>query len=215
MAAASVTLSGCGEAPGLAAAGDVTQLLTRWAQGDNNAFDSLMLIVYSELHQIANGYLRRERSGHTLQPTALVNEAWLRLVKQEQASFDTRKQFFALAAQIMRRVLVDHARSLNAEKRGGGGPKVTFEDMFVFGENRVDEFLALEQALGKMQHFSPRMAQVVELRYFGGLNVHEVAELLGISIATVSREQHAAEAWLSQAMSTPADAKLRASAPEI
>jgi RNA polymerase sigma-70 factor, ECF subfamily len=189
------------------AGGEVTQLLTRWAQGDAEAMDALMPIVYSELRQIANGYLQRERSGHTLQPTALVNEAWLRLVKQEQASFDSRKHFFALAAKIMRRVLVDHARSVQAEKRGGGGPKVTLDEMFVYGDNRVEEFLALDEALGKMAHFSPRMAQVIELRYFGGLNVHEVAEMLGISISTVSREQQAAEAWLGQAMSCPADSK--------
>ena len=189
-------------------------MLAEWAQGDTNALNSLMPIVYSELHQIADAYLRRERSGHTLQPTALVNEAWLRLVKQDQASFETRKQFFGLAAQIMRRVLVDHARGLNAEKRGGGGAKVPLEDMFVLADSRVDEFLALDQALGKMQQFSPRMAQVIELRYFGGLNVHDVAQLLGISIATVSREQHAAEAWLSDAMSRPPDEKLRSSTPQ-
>ena len=182
--------------------GDVTQLLAQWAGGDGGALDSLMSIVYAELRKIADGYLRRERSGHTLQPTALVHEAWLRLVKQDESSFANRKQFFALAAQIMRRILVDHARSVQAEKRGGGDANLVLDETFTYAVNRTDEFLALDQALGKLALFSPRMAQVLELRYFGGFKVEELADLLGVSIATISREQHAAEAWLSQAMST-------------
>lgn len=182
------------------AGGDVTQLLAQWARGDSGALDSLMPIVYAELRKIADGYLRRERSGHTLQPTALVHEAWLRLVKQDETSFANRKQFFALSAQVMRRILVDHARSVHAEKRGGGD-KITLDETFVYAENRADEFLALDQGLSRLAVFSPRMAQVLELRYFGGFKVEEVAELLDVSIATISREQHAAEAWLSQAMS--------------
>ena len=189
------------------AGGDVTQLLAQWAGGDNGALDSLMSIVYAELRKIADGYLRRERSGHTLQPTALVHEAWLRLVKQDESSFANRKQFFALAAQIMRRILVDHARSLQAEKRGGGDAIGVLDETFTYAVNRTEEFLALDQALGKLAVFSPRMAQVLELRYFGGFKVEELAELLGVSIATISREQHAAEAWLSQAMSAGASVK--------
>ena len=186
----------------MAGGGDVTQLLAQWAGGDGAALDSLMSIVYAELRKIADGYLRHERSGHTLQPTALVHEAWLRLVKQDELSFANRKQFFALAAQIMRRILVDHARGVQAEKRGGGNAIVDLNEDFTYAVNRADEFLALDQALGKLALFSPRMAQVLELRYFGGFKVEELADLLGVSIATISREQHAAEAWLSQAMST-------------
>jgi RNA polymerase sigma-70 factor (ECF subfamily) len=128
-----------------------------------------MPLVYAELRRIADGYLRRERSGHTLQPTALVHEAWLRLINQEQPQFANRLRFYALAAQMMRQILVDHARRVGAAKRGGRAPAISL--------------------------------QVIELRYFGGLNVEETAEILGVSIATVSREQKTAEAWLSQAMS--------------
>ena len=181
--------------------GDVTQLLALWARGDRAALDSLTSIVYAELHKIAGGYLRRERSDHTLQPTALVNEAWLRLAKQDQSSFENRRQFFALAAQIMRQILVDHARSIRTEKRGGGAPKASIEEAVALGTTGPEEFLVLDQALTQLADFSPRKAQIIEMRYFGGLNVEEMAGVLGVSIATISREQKTAEAWLSQAMS--------------
>ncbi|PWU01702.1 MAG: RNA polymerase subunit sigma-70 [Terriglobia bacterium] len=181
--------------------GDVTQLLAQWAQGDRRALDSLTSAVYSELRKIADGYLRRERSGHTLQPTALVHEAWMRLVKQHQTNFENRKQFYALAAQIMRQILVDHARSVRAEKRGGGAPKVELHEALGQPVDHVEAFLALDQALTELSRWSPRQAQVIEMRYFGGLNVEEAAELLGVSNATISREQRTAEAWLSHAMS--------------
>src|SRR6185295_6026525 len=156
-----------------------------WAGGNHGALDTLMPVVYAELRKIADAYLQRERSGHTLQPTALVNEAWLRLVKTDDPSFAHRGQFFALAAQMMRRILVDHARALNADKRGGGAIRTT-----------------LDEALEQLARVSPRQARVIELRYFGGLGVEEMAGVLGVSMATVSRDQKTAEAWLGMAMQT-------------
>jgi RNA polymerase sigma factor (TIGR02999 family) len=182
--------------------GEVTHLLARWAEGDRAALDALTPIVYGELRKIADAFLRRERSGHTLQPTALVHEAWLRLMKQDQPSFDHRKQFYALAAQMMRRILVDHARAVNAEKRGGGSHKTDFDlDHAVdIGAGRIVEFLALDQALTQLARVSARQAQVIELRYFAGLNLDEISGLLGVSSATISRDQRSAEAWLSHVM---------------
>jgi RNA polymerase sigma factor (TIGR02999 family) len=183
--------------------GDVTQLLARWAGGDRAALDALMPVVYAELRKIADAYLRRERSGHTLQPTALVNEAWLRLVRQDELQFDHRKQFYALAAQVMRRILVDHARALAADKRGGGSPKTTLGAEISAGVNRTIELLALDEALEQLARVSPRQAQVIELRYFAGLTVEEIGDLVGMSAATISRDQKTAEAWLGHVMSDP------------
>jgi RNA polymerase sigma factor (TIGR02999 family) len=183
--------------------GDVTQLLARWAGGDRAALDALMSVVYAELRKIADAYLRRERSGHTLQPTALVNEAWLRLVRQDELQFDHRKQFYALAAQVMRRILVDHARALAADKRGGASPKTTLDAEVSAGVNRTIELLALDEALDQLARVSPRQAQVIELRYFAGLTVEEIGDLVGVSAATISRDQKTAEAWLGHAMSDP------------
>jgi RNA polymerase sigma factor (TIGR02999 family) len=183
--------------------GDVTQLLARWAGGDRAALDLLMPAVYAELRKIADAYLRRERTGHTLQPTALVNEAWLRLVRQDELQFDHRKQFYALAAQAMRRILVDHARALDADKRGGGAPKTTLDAEVSAGANRTIELLALDEALEQLARVSPRQAQIIELRYFAGLTVEEVGDLVGVSAATISRDQKTAEAWLGHAMSDP------------
>jgi RNA polymerase sigma-70 factor (ECF subfamily) len=183
--------------------GEVTHLLARWAEGDRAALDALTPIVYGELRKIADAFLRRERGGHTLQPTALVHEAWLRLMKQDQPSFDHRKQFYALAAQMMRRILVDHARAANAEKRGGGANKTDLDENRAvdIGAGRIVEFLALDQALTQLARVSARQAQVIELRYFGGLNLDEISGLLGVSPATISRDQRSAEAWLSHVMS--------------
>ncbi len=180
--------------------GDVTHLLAQWREGDRSALDAATRIVYSELRKIAEGYLRKERSEHTLQPTALINEAYLRLVADNSPSFDNRKKFFAFAARLMRQVLVDHARKVGAEKRGGDLTKVQLSEAVEFVPDRPRNFLALNKALDSLARLSPRKAEVIELRYFGGLNVEETAEVLGISIATVSREQRMAEAWLSQAM---------------
>ncbi|MGH9412018.1 MAG: sigma-70 family RNA polymerase sigma factor [Vicinamibacterales bacterium] len=183
-----------------AESGDVTQLLTRWVGGDQAALDALMPVVYAELRKIAGAYLRRERSDHTLQPTALVHEAWLRLVKQDGGAFEHRKQFYALAAQMMRRILVDHARSTKAGKRGGGAAKTALDESAAAGAASIVELLALNEALEQLAAVRPRQARVVELRHFGGLSVEETAELLEVSAPTVSRDQKTAEAWLAQAM---------------
>ena len=180
---------------------DVTQLLEQWAGGNHGALDTLMPVVYAELRKIADAYLQRERSGHTLQPTALVHEAWLRLVKTDDPSFAHRSQFFALAAKMMRRILVDHARLLNADKRGGGAIKTSL-DAVPGVPNQTVELIALNEALEQLGRVSPRQARVIELRYFGGLGVEEMAGVLGVSPATVSRDQKTAEAWLGMAMQT-------------
>ena len=182
------------------AQGDVTQLLARWVEGDRAALDAATRLVYAELHKIAAHYLQQERGEHTLQPTALINEAYLRLVKEDRPGFENRKKFFAFAARLMRQVLVDHARSTGAEKRGGGVAKVPLNEAVDFVPDRAHEFLALNEALDGLAEFSPRKAQVIELRYFGGLSAEETAGILDVSIATISREQRMAEAWLSNAM---------------
>ena len=181
--------------------GDITQRLERWAQGDRTALDSLMPLIYTTLRRIADGYLRRERDGHTLQPTALVNEAWLRLARQSELSFENRGRFFALAAQVMRQILVDYAREARAGKRGGGAMRITLGDPAAPESAGFEQFLALDEALARLATFSPRQARIIEMRYFGGLNVGEVAGLLDVSAATISREQRSAEAWLNRTMS--------------
>ncbi|MBP7777725.1 MAG: sigma-70 family RNA polymerase sigma factor [Acidobacteria bacterium] len=189
----------------------VTALLVRWTDGDGDALDALMPLVYGELRKTAQGLLRRERGGHTLQPTALVHEAWMRLVRQDRVNFEHRKQFFGLAAQVMRRILVDHARSTQAAKRGGGAPVDVLEEGMVASHDRTFDLLVLDQALTELGRVDARQAQLIELRYFGGLTIEEVADLLGVSPATISRGQRAAEAWLSQAMAqpeTPGDASV-------
>jgi RNA polymerase sigma factor (TIGR02999 family) len=178
---------------------DVTHLLERWAGGEPDALDTLMPVVYGELRKIADAYLRRERTGHTLQPTALVHEAWLRLVKTDNPSFAHRRQFFALAAQMMRRILVDHARGVKASKRGGGAAKATLAAV-PGAADRTLELIALDEALEQLARVSPRQARVIDLRYFGGLGVEEMADVLGVSAATVSRDQKTAEAWLALTM---------------
>jgi RNA polymerase sigma-70 factor (ECF subfamily) len=178
--------------------GDVTQLLAQWSGGDRDALDALMPVVYGELRKIADAYLRRERSGHTLQPTALVHEAWLRLVRQDQPSFEHRTQFFALAAQVMRRILVDHARRQLRQKRGKGELPLELDDAIAAPRSAVDavDALDLDRALTKLQQIDPDQAQLVELRFFGGLTVEETAAALGISPATVKREWALAKGWL-------------------
>jgi len=185
------------------AQGDVTLFLEQWSHGDRAALDAATRIVYAELRSIADSYLKRERVGHTLQPTALLHEAWLLLAKEQGSNFENRRKFFAFAARIMRQILVDHARSAGAEKRGGGAPMMPLNEALDFAPDRSLEFLSLNEALESLARLNPRKAQVVELRYFGGLNLEETAHVLGISVATVSREQRMAEAWLSHAMSEP------------
>ena len=170
----------------------------RWGSGDRAALDSLTSVVYAELRRIANGYLRRERRDHTLQPTALVHEAWMRLVKQDQASFDNRKQFFALAAQIMRRILVDHARAHYSAKRGGTRLAVSLKDIAAFGAQPDADLLALHDVLNRLEEIDPVQARLVELRFFGGLTIRETAVVMQISHATVEREWRTAKAFLKR-----------------
>lgn len=181
--------------------GDVTRLLQRWSGGDRDALDALMPVVYSELRRIAEGYFARERSTHTLQPTALIHEAWMRMAKQQNPTFDHRRQFYALAAQMMRRILVDHARAAAADKRGGAHVFTTLEIEPGVAAPPFDDLLALDRALTRLAAVSPRQARVIELRYFAGLGLEDLAQLLDVSAATVSRDQRVAEAWLGQAMS--------------
>ncbi len=175
----------------------VTQLLSNWSRGDPNAREELMPLVYNELRRLANSYLRRERSDHTLQPTALVHEAYLRLVDQSDVHWDNKGHFFAITAQVMRRILVDHARGHQAEKRGGGGVRIPIEDVLAMSNDRPDKFLALDESLRRLAEVDSRQEQIVELRVFAGMSVEEIAELLKISPATVKRDWTMAKAWLS------------------
>ena len=179
---------------------DVTTLLRAWGDGDVAARDRLVTLVYAELHRRAAAYLRRERRDHTLQPTALVNEVYLRLVDQRRAVWQNRAQFFAIAAQMMRRILVDHARGGHMAKRSGRWARVTLND--AIGELRgpAAEILDLDAALRRLSEFDPRKSQIAELRFFGGLSLQETSHVLGLSVATVERDWQAARAWLYAAI---------------
>ena len=181
---------------------DITKLLERWSGGDEAALPEVTGLLYAELKTIANSYLRKERPDHTLQPTALINEAYLRLAGIENASFENRRHFLALAARIMRQILVDHARHLKASKRGSGGAKLTLNETMARTTEEPDALLILDQALCQLAALNERHARVIELRYFGGLSVAETGEVLGISAPTVSRDQRVAEAWLNQALAS-------------
>ena len=186
--------------------GGVTRLLRAWGAGDVQASESLVRLVYAELHRQAQIALRRERDGHTLQPTALVHEAWLRLGDQHDAHWESRSQFFAIAAQMMRRVLLDHARARHAVKRGGGGLQVSLSEGDFFGAEPaapaqappIDplDIIVLDEALARLAELDPQKARLVELRYFAGLSIPETAAVLGISTATVAREWAIARMWL-------------------
>jgi RNA polymerase sigma-70 factor (ECF subfamily) len=174
----------------------VTQLLERWSQGDKEALEQLMPLVYDELHRLAGAYLRRERRDHTLQPTALVNEAYLRLIDQRHAHWQNRSQFFGIAAQLMRRVLVDHARAHRAEKRGGPQEDLSLSHARHFGQQPDIAVLTLHDALTRLAEIDPEQGRIVELRFFGGLTIEETAEVVHTSHATVEREWKMARAWL-------------------
>jgi RNA polymerase sigma factor (TIGR02999 family) len=178
----------------------VTVLLRDWRRGNREALDQLLPLVYQELKRLARGYLRRERDGHTLQPTALINEAYLRLIPQSDRPWQSRSHFVAVAAQLMRQILMEYARSHRAAKRGGGEQKATFNDELVIAGQRSDQLVALDDALRDLARFDERKAKVIELRYFGGLSVEETAQALGVSVATVGREARVAVAWLASAM---------------
>jgi RNA polymerase sigma factor (TIGR02999 family) len=176
-------------------------MLLDWSQGDQQALDRLMPLLYDELRLIARRYLRRERQDHTLQTTALVHEAFIRLIDQQQVSWQNRAHFFAIAAQMMRRILVDHARGQQADKRGGEAPKLSLDEAMDVAEQQAVDLIALDDALSTLTRLDAQQCRIVELRYFGGLTVEETAEALRISPATVKREWSMAKAWLHRELS--------------
>ncbi len=179
---------------------DITRLLVDWGKGDQAALDELIPLVYDELRRLAARYMRRENQGHTLQTSALINEAYLRLVDQKNVQLQNRAQFFGFAAQLMRRILVDHARSRSRIKRGGGVQMVSLAEQAVIS-NDIAEVIALDDALKNLAEMDPRKAQIVEMKFFGGLTNEEVAEGLKVTSRTVEREWRKAKAWLHRAIS--------------
>ena len=180
---------------------EVTQLLADWSDGDEGALDKLIPLVQPELHRLAHHYMRRERAGHTLQTTALLNEAYLQLVDDSTRNWQNRTHFMAGAAQLMRRIMVDHARERCSLKRGGGALRVTLDDAALVTEKRSEELLALDEALERLTAHDPRKSRIVELRYFGGLTEEETAAFLKLSDRTVRREWRMARTWLYRALS--------------
>lgn len=179
----------------------VSDLLRRWSEGDGAALDRLMPLVYQELRRMARRYMGQQPAGHTLQTTALIHEAYLRLVGQEEKHWESRAHFFGVAAQAMRHILVDYARARGAAKRGGERRAVSLEEATVVSDERAAEVVALDDALAELARLSPRQSRVVELRYFGGLSVTETAEVLKVSPDTVTRDWNQAKAWLYRALS--------------
>ena len=179
---------------------EVTQLLIDWGRGDQAALDQLLPLIYQELHQIAGGYLSRERPGHTIQPTALIHEAYLRLVAQQMPEWQNRQHFFGVAAQLMRQILVEHARAHATAKRGAGAQNLPLEEALAYSTERPGDLVALDDALTALAAFDQRKSRMVELRFFGGLSLEETAEVMGVSIPTVGREMRLAQAWLHREM---------------
>jgi len=175
---------------------DVTQLLLAVSAGERAAVDELLPLIYNELKRLAGGFLRRERASHTLQPTALVHEAYLRMVDQTRIEWQNRAHFFGVASQMMRRILIDHARRHHAGKRGGDVEKVPLDENFVVSHERGAELIALDDALTALAALDPVKGRLVELRYFGGLSIEECATVLGISVSTANRHWRMARAWL-------------------
>jgi RNA polymerase sigma factor (TIGR02999 family) len=182
---------------------DVTRLLAAWRDGDDEALGRLLPLIEHELRRRAQQHMRREGPRHTLQTTALVNEAYLRLVRQREVSWQNRAHFFAIASQAMRRILVDHAKTRRRAKRGGGARAVTLEEAAVLAPQRSEEVLALDAALAKLEAFDARKARLVEMRYFAGLSVEETAQVLAVSTATVMRDWRVAKAWLRRELEAP------------
>jgi RNA polymerase sigma factor (TIGR02999 family) len=178
----------------------VTELLAAWGDGDRAALDALMPLVYDELRRLARSHMRRERPGNTLQTSALINEAYLRLVDQKEARWQNRAHFFGVAAQMMRRILVDHARARRYQKRGGGARRVSLDEALVVSDERAREVVALDEALEALAAVDARKSRLVELRFFGGLSIEEAAEVLGVSPGTVMRDWTLAKAWLRRAL---------------
>jgi RNA polymerase sigma factor (TIGR02999 family) len=180
---------------------EITQLLLAWSDGDQGALDRLTPLVYAELRRLARRYMGRESPGHTLQTTALVHEAWLKLIDQRRVRWQNRAHFFGVSAQLMRRILVNMARSRNYLKRGGGARQVELEERLVVSQERDWDLNALDETLDALAALDPRKARVVELRFFGGLSVEETAEVLNVSTDTVTRDWNAAKAWLYRELS--------------
>jgi RNA polymerase sigma-70 factor (ECF subfamily) len=179
---------------------EITQLLLHWSQGDKAALDQLVPLVYPELRRLAKRHMAREDPAHTLQTSALINEAYLKLVDQQNVTWQNRAHFFAVAAQVMRHILVDHARTRNYAKRGGGAPKLPLDEAVALTDQRAAELVALDDALKDLARLDPRRSQIIELRFFGGLSLEETAEVIEISPSTVQREWRAAKAWLHHTM---------------
>ena len=179
---------------------DVTRLLLQWSSGNESALNELTPLVYQELRKRARNYLRHERPDHTLQPTALIHEAYMRMVGENLPEWQNRSHFFAIASRAMRQILVDHARRRGAGKRGSGAIDVSLTEAVIPAQTKDGDLLALDEALSKLAAFDARKCQVVEMRYFGGCTVEETAEALGVSTITVIRETRVAEAWLRRAM---------------
>jgi len=181
---------------------EVTQLLLDWSNGNEAALERLTPLVYEELHRLAHRHMRRERPGHTLQTSALVNEAYVRLIDQQSVHWQNRAQFYSIASRLMRRILVDHARAHNRRKRGGGALQVSLDEAAVVSQERAAELIALDEALSSLAAIDQRKTQVVELRFFGGMSVEETAEVLKVSAVTVMRDWSTAKAWLKRAIDT-------------
>jgi RNA polymerase sigma-70 factor (ECF subfamily) len=180
---------------------EITGLLVDWSHGDESAVAKLFPLVYDELHRLASSYMRRERQDHTLQTTALVHEAYLRLVNQQDLNLQTRVHFFAVAARVMRNVLVDYARGRSRAKRGEGVPELPLEEVAIISDERADELIAIDLALNSLATLDPRKSRVFELRYFGGMSVDEAAAAMKISPATVARDWKMARAWMRRELS--------------
>jgi RNA polymerase sigma-70 factor, ECF subfamily len=180
---------------------EVTQLLLAWSDGDQTALEKLAPLVYGELHRLAKRYMGRERSGHTLQTTALVNEAYLQLINVKEVRWQNRAHFFAVSAQMMRRILVDFARERGQLKRGGGAQQVSLDEALVVSSERGADLLALDEALERLARLNARQSRGVELRYFGGLNEEEIAEVLKVSLRTVQSDWRLARTWLYRELS--------------
>lgn len=179
---------------------EVTELLVEWSNGNQAALEKLMPLVYEELHRLAHHYMGHERRGHTLQTSGLVNEAYIRLIDQNRVHWQNRAHFFGIAAQMMRRILVDYARSRSCAKHGGADHRVALDDVQTFSPERPDDVVALDEALKGLAVLDARKSQIVELRFFGGLSIEEASEVLGVSPGTVMRDWTLAKAWLRRAI---------------
>jgi RNA polymerase sigma factor (TIGR02999 family) len=180
---------------------EITQLLIAWNRGDQSARDELAPLIYDELRRMARGYLRRERPSHTLQPTALVNEAFLRLIDRSHVNWQNRAHFFGAAARLMRQILISHAEARRAAKRGGDTRRISLDDVDHFAAAPEIDLIALDEALRRLERLDPQQGRIVEMRYFSGLTIEEIAEAIGVSPATVKRDWSMARAWLRRELS--------------